>query len=83
MLNFGASKPRVKGGPGPPGTPTWIRTWKLYTRLCQDNFFVCLKVGLVQLFLLDLFQIYRSSLLPHLYSSTCGFGLNVANCPGF
>ena len=21
MLNFGASKPRVKGGPGPPGPP--------------------------------------------------------------
>ena len=21
MLNFGASKPRVKGGPGPPGLP--------------------------------------------------------------
>ena len=21
MLNFGASKPRVRGGPGPPGTP--------------------------------------------------------------
>ena len=29
MLNFGASKPRVKGGDGPPGPP-WIRTcrWK-------------------------------------------------------
>ena len=29
MLNFGASKPRVKGGPGPgpPGPPPWIRTW--------------------------------------------------------
>ena len=26
MLNFGASKPRVKGGPGPRGPP-WIRTW--------------------------------------------------------
>ena len=26
MLNFGASKPRVKGGPGPP-EPPWIRTW--------------------------------------------------------
>ena len=22
MLNFGASKPRVKGGPGPPGPPS-------------------------------------------------------------
>ena len=21
MLNFGASKPRVRGGPGPPGPP--------------------------------------------------------------
>ena len=21
MLNFGVSKPRVKGGPGPPGSP--------------------------------------------------------------
>ena len=26
MLNFGASKPRVRGGPGPQGPP-WIRTW--------------------------------------------------------
>ena len=26
MLNFGASKPRVRGGPGPRGPP-WIRTW--------------------------------------------------------
>ena len=25
MLNFGASKPRVRGGPGPRGPP-WIRT---------------------------------------------------------
>ena len=28
MLNFGASKPRVRGGPGPRGPP-WIRTWKV------------------------------------------------------
>ena len=27
MLNFGASKPRVRGGPGPPGPPPWIRGW--------------------------------------------------------
>ena len=30
MLNFGASKPRVKGGSGPlgpPWGPTWIHTW--------------------------------------------------------
>ena len=27
MLNFGASKPRVKGEPGPPGPP-WIRAWE-------------------------------------------------------
>ena len=26
MLNFGASKPRVRGGPSPRGPP-WIRTW--------------------------------------------------------
>ena len=26
MLNFGASKPRVRGGLGPRGPP-WIRTW--------------------------------------------------------
>ena len=25
MLNFGASKPRVRGGP-----PPWIRTWSKY-----------------------------------------------------
>ena len=29
MFNFGASKPRVKGGAGPPGPP-WIRA-------CTDN----------------------------------------------
>ena len=27
MLNFGASKPRVKGGARTPGAPPWIRTW--------------------------------------------------------
>ena len=27
MLNFGASKPRVKGGARAPGAPPWIRTW--------------------------------------------------------
>ena len=26
MLNFGASKPRVKGGARAPGAPPWIRT---------------------------------------------------------
>ena len=26
MLNFGASKPRIRGEPGPRGPP-WIRTW--------------------------------------------------------
>ena len=29
MLNFGASKPRVKGGQGPQGPP-WIRTCHSY-----------------------------------------------------
>ena len=29
MLNFGASKPRVEGGPGP-RTPTRIRAWFTY-----------------------------------------------------
>ena len=30
MVNFGASKLRVRGGPGPLGPPPWIRTcnWK-------------------------------------------------------
>ena len=28
MLNFGASKPRVKGGARAPGAPPWIRTCK-------------------------------------------------------
>ena len=27
MLNFGASKPRVRGGARAPGAPPWIRTW--------------------------------------------------------
>ena len=35
MLNFGASKPRVKGGPGPPG-PHRIRTW--YIKYCSRVF---------------------------------------------
>ena len=36
MLNFGASKPRVKGGPGPRGPP-WIRTW-LHRFSCKGAF---------------------------------------------
>ena len=28
MLNFGASKPRVRGGGRAPGAPPWIRTWR-------------------------------------------------------
>ena len=27
MLNFGASKPRVKGGPGPPGSAPAVSQW--------------------------------------------------------
>ena len=30
MLNFWALKPRVKGGPRPPGPP-WIRAWEADT----------------------------------------------------
>ena len=29
MLNFGASKPRVRGGARAPGAPPWIRTWPM------------------------------------------------------
>ena len=37
MLNFGASKPRVKGGPGPRGPP-WIQTWlHWYLRALIDS----------------------------------------------
>ena len=35
MLNFGASKPRVRGGARAPGAPPWIRGWgnmKEYSR---------------------------------------------------
>ena len=32
MLNFGASKPRVKGGPGPPGPPLDPRLDLLVTK---------------------------------------------------
>ena len=30
MLNFGASKPRVKGGARAPGPPPWIRACSMY-----------------------------------------------------
>ena len=43
MLNFGASKPRVRGGPGPPGPPpldphlkalaVWIEMWSKITEI--------------------------------------------------
>ena len=32
MLNFGASKPRVKGGAGP-GLPPWTRACPMYARV--------------------------------------------------
>ena len=35
MLNFGASKPRVKGGPVPPGPP-WIRTCIKETKVSSN-----------------------------------------------
>ena len=38
MLNFGASKPRVGGGPGPPGPPPWIRTWSSTLILTASGF---------------------------------------------
>ena len=40
MLNFGASKPREKGGLGPRGPP-WIRTWFycLQMKLQESNVF--------------------------------------------
>ena len=37
MLNFGASKPRVRGGPGPRGPPPWIRTWNRYPVLATER----------------------------------------------
>ena len=30
MLNFGASKPRVRGGARAPGAPPWIRGWRAH-----------------------------------------------------
>ena len=43
MLNFGASKPRVRGGPGPPGPPLdphlvlFIREFYLFLIFCKNN----------------------------------------------
>ena len=34
MLNFGASKPRVRGGARAPGAPPWIRTCFDKTEFC-------------------------------------------------
>ena len=45
MLNFGASKPRVGGGPGP---PPWIRTWRIKHPV---RFSLVVHDGLVQLYL--------------------------------
>ena len=50
MLNFRASKPRVKGGPGPPGPP-WIRTWFLL--LLQ---WILLIIGVVNILLNNYYQ---------------------------
>ena len=51
MLNFGASKPRFEGGPGPPGPPR-IRAWVIFiTQTNNDRFWliyvVFTKCGLV------------------------------------
>ena len=64
-------------------TVHWIVTETVHKTL-SGSLFVCLKLVLCSRFQSNLFKIIRrSSVWPPLQVSTCIFGVNVVNCPGF
>ena len=54
MLNFGASKPRVKGGAWAPGAPPWIRTWPQPHQSTLKH-----ARAVVEFFRIEFYRIYR------------------------
>ena len=62
----------------------FIKWPKMYTKLYQVHFFVCLNWAFCSYFQSNFFYIYkRSSLLPSIHACTCNFGINVIDCLGF
>ena len=85
MLNFGASKPRVRGGPGPPGPPpdphlvkanNCLKGWQcaLQVRFNNRHFVAAFLISV-------LVNVYQLVLLPPANEVCEGYVLQVCVCP--